>query len=61
MDHYKVKLLNISSGKFDGTYAPRFKGLTKSKGGLGFKLPNKAQIDTERSSFEQVRPCYNLA
>ena len=54
MDHYKVKLLNISSGKFDGTYAPRFKGLTKSKGGLGFKLPNKAQIDTVLSKLVKL-------
>ena len=38
--HFKVKLFNVSSGKFDGCYANRFKGIgkgSKSKGTLGFK------------------------
>lgn len=40
-DHYKVKLLNVASGKFDGTYSCRFKGLEKKKNeGQGFKLPS---------------------
>ena len=40
-DHYKVKLLNVASGKFDGTYSCRFKGLEKKRNeGQGFKLPS---------------------
>ena len=45
MDHFKVKLLNVASGKFDGTYSPRFKGLAKKKGdGLGFYMPKQSSI-----------------
>ena len=48
-DHYKVKLLNVASGKFDGWYSNRFKGLTKKKGeGSGFKLPS--QEDQEEAA-----------
>ena len=43
-DHYKVKLLSVSSGKFDGCYSRRFKGLGKVKGdGIGFRLPSQKE------------------
>ena len=41
-NHYQVKLLNIASGKFDGTYSSRFKGISKKKGeSIGFRIPDK--------------------
>ena len=47
MDHYKVKLLNVASGKFDGCYSRHFKGLGRANGEtVGFKLP--APEETER-------------
>ena len=44
MEHYKIKLLNVSTGKFDGCYSRRFKGLGNSKGeSAGFKVPEKEE------------------
>ena len=44
MLHFKVKLLNVASGKFDGVYRPRFKGIGKKKGeGIGFKMPTEQE------------------
>ena len=42
-NHFKVKLLNVSSGKFDGCYAKRFKGKGKRKGELGFTIPTSEE------------------
>ena len=40
-NHYKIKLLNVASGKFDDCYSSRFKGLKKKMGdGIGFTMPS---------------------
>ena len=39
--HFRIKLLNVSNGKFDGCYADRFKGVGKCKAGrIGFRVPD---------------------
>ena len=38
-DHYKLKLLSIASGRFDGCFSRRFKGICKTSDGHGFNLP----------------------
>ena len=46
MDHFKVKLLNVASGKFDDTYSLRFKGVSKQKRqGVGFMVPSQSLIE----------------
>ena len=41
-EHYKVKLLNVASGNFDGVYSSRCKGGFRFKG--GFNLPDPAKV-----------------
>lgn len=42
-DHYKVKLLNVASGSFDGVYARKFKNFGKNAvGSKIFRLPSSA-------------------
>ena len=54
-DHYKVKLLNVSSGKFDGCYSRRFKGFGKAKGeGTGFKMPSQQEKDNILSKIAAI-------
>ena len=44
IDHYKVKLLNVASGKFDCVYSRRYKGESKkSNEGSGFQILPKHQ------------------
>ena len=43
-DHYKNKLLSVASGKFDGIYSKRFKGIAKKNGeGVGYRVPNQEE------------------
>ena len=45
-DHFKVKLLSIADGTFDGIYSRRFKGLKSNKNSAnGFNIPQKDVID----------------
>ncbi|XP_066926380.1 uncharacterized protein [Clytia hemisphaerica] len=47
MDHYKVKLLGVANGRYDGIYSKRlFKGESKDKKtAIGFKLPPVAELE----------------
>ncbi|XP_066933770.1 uncharacterized protein [Clytia hemisphaerica] len=45
-DHFKVKLISIANGRYDGVYSKRFKGLSKDKkSSIGFRLPSQAELD----------------
>ena len=48
-DHYKVKLLNVASGNFDGVYSSRFKG--------GFNLPDPAKISWTSNLYQKNKTC----
>ena len=57
MQHFKIKLLNVDSGKFDDCYSNRFKGCEKKKGeGLGFTLPSESEQQRLVSSSEVIAP-----
>jgi hypothetical protein len=50
--HYRNKLLSVASGKYDGIYSRRFKGLEKKKTeGAGFK---KLTAEQEKLTLENV-------
>ena len=55
VDHYKIKLLNVASGKFDGWYSNRFKGLGKKRGdGMGFKMPSLSDRESVTNRVLEV-------
>ena len=42
-NHYKNKLLDVATGKFDGCYSDRYKGISKKRSsGVGFKIPGRS-------------------
>ena len=59
-DHYKLKLLNVASGKFDGCYANRFKGKGNVKGdkdtkcGIGFRMLTREEQDRLLSGTVEI-------
>lgn len=51
--HYQNKLLSVASGKYDGIYSRRFKGLEKKNSeGTGFK---KMTSEEEKVALEKMR------
>ena len=50
--HYRNKLLSVASGKYDGVYSRRFKGLEKKKTeGVGFKKPT---VEEQKIALEKM-------
>jgi len=45
-NHYKLKLLSVANGRFDGIYSRRFMGKSKGSEGVGFKLPSESVLVT---------------
>ena len=53
-EHYKNKLLSVSSGSYDTYTARRFEGKSKKKGQLGCKVPSQENLNSMASECSDV-------
>ena len=53
-EHYKNKLLSVSSGSYDTYTARRFDGKSKKKGQIGYKMPSQENLNSMASECSDV-------